>query len=81
MQNAFSNAISIIIIIITLADNIKHARHAGSLKLLLIIQKFYDQRTFQNFTIDHLQLRHSYSCCPPCCRAKLKCEILKCQQM
>ena len=34
-----------------------------------------------NFAIDHLQLRHSYSCCPPCWRAKLKCEILKCQQM
>ena len=31
--------------------------------------------------IDHLQLRHSYSCCPPCWRAELKCEILKCQQM
>ena len=35
----------------------------------------------ENFAIDHLQLRHSYSCCPPCWRAKLKSKILKCQQM
>ena len=27
--------------------------------------------SFGNSAIDHLQLRHSYSCCPPCWRAKL----------